>query len=588
VSGAGSQEEAERGGDGVSWRLCVLTALLALLATAAARGLLGLIGAVGWLFVEAREHSRLWTLFGPALGGLGVGLIARYGTRAVIGHGIPEVMQQVLANRSRVPPRTAFFKPLASALAIGSGGPFGAEGPVISLGGSVGSLLGQALPATAGERKTLLAAGAAAGMTAVFGTPLAATLLSIELLLFEFRPRSALPVALAAVLAEGMRFATGHGAPEFVAPSAGPVDAGALAFFAALGVVGGAASTGVARAVHALEKAFERCPGPWFLRPAFGGLFVGAIAWFLPAVLGPGYGEIDALLAGELALGAAALLCLGKLAAWTLALGSGTSGGTLAPMLLIGGAAGATASRLSELAGFAGVPGPGVAALVGMAAFFAGGSRALFATVALGVEMTGAPGTLTPLLAAAVPAVFTAHALARHSLMSGPVESGGVRVPGGLATDAFEHISVREAMSPPPRLPAGMTVRELAGRIAEPASEHARHAAWVIVDEGDKLTGIVTRSDILAAVEGGDFDRSVVDIGAAPVVTAFPDEMLDVVLARMHARSVGRVAVVSRQDTRRVEGYLGRAAIIGARSRRWEAEQRREPGWWSPRSAAAE
>ena len=333
------QAEEGRGEATVSWRLCLLAMILALVATAAARGLLGLIGAVGGAFEAARGHSRLWILFGPALGGLGVGLIARFGTRAVLGHGIPEVMQQVLANRSRVAPRTAFFKPLASALAIGSGGPFGAEGPVISLGGSVGSLLGQALPATTGERKTLLGAGAAAGMTAVFGTPLAATLLAIELLLFEFRPRSALPVALAALVAEGVRMAMGHGAPEFSAPEAGAMGAGALLFFVLLGVAGGAAATGVARAVHALEKLFQRCPGPWLLRPALGGLCVGAIACFLPVVTGPGYGEIDALLAGEVALGAAAALCLGKLAAWTLALGGGTSGGSVAGPLI--GAVGA-------------------------------------------------------------------------------------------------------------------------------------------------------------------------------------------------------------------------------------------------------
>ncbi len=573
----------------VSWRLCLLAVVLALVATAAARGLLGLIGAVGEAFAAARGHSRLWTLLGPALGGLGVGLIARFGTRAVLGHGIPEVMQQVLANRSRVAPKTAFLKPLSSALAIGSGGPFGAEGPVIALGGSVGSLLGQALPSTAGERKTLLAAGAAAGMTAVFGTPLAATLLAIELLLFEFRPRSALPVALAAVIAEAVRFAMGHGAPEFEAPSAGATGVHALAFFVLLGVAGGAAATGVARVVHALERIFERCPGPWLLRPALGGLCVGAIACFLPVVTGPGYDEIDALLAGKMALGAAAALCLGKLAAWTLALGSGTSGGTLAPMLVIGGAAGAAAVHLAGLGGLAWAPSPGAAALAGMVAFFAGGSRALFATVALGMEMTGAPGMFAPLLAAAVPAVLTAHAIARHSLMSGPVENGGVRVPGGLATDAFEHISVRDAMSvPSPCVEQHLTVRELAARIAEPVSEHARHSAWVIVDEAGNLSGIVTRRDVLAAVERGDFARGVIEIGTKSVVTAFPDETLDVVLARMHARDVGRVPVVSREDPRRVEGYLGRAAIIGARSRRWEAERKREPGWWSARVPAAE
>lgn len=582
-------EEAAVADEGApSWRMCVLAVLLSVAATAAARGLLGLIAAVQWLFAEARAHAWIWTLLGPGIGGLGVGLIARYGTRTVVGHGIPEVMQQVLAHRSRVSPKTAFFKPLASALAIGSGGPFGAEGPVISLGGAVGSLLGQALPATASERKTLLAAGAAAGMTAVFGTPLAATLLAVELLLFEFKPRSVLPVALAAVFAEGLRFAFGHGQPEFALAATETGGPGVLIVCSLIGVVGGGLAVGVSRLVHALEKLFERAPVPWFWRPALGGLCVGAIACFLPVVMGPGYAQIDALLAGELALGAALALGAGKLAAWTLALGSGTSGGTLAPMLVIGGALGAVAGRLLELGGVPWVPSPGLAALAGMVAFFAGGSRALFATVALGVEMTGAPGMLAPLLAAAVPAAWVAHANARNSLMSGPVESGGVRVPRGLATDAFEHISAREAMStPPPLVEAGLTVGELARRISEPASVHARHSAWLIVDGEGGLSGIVTRRDVQAAVEGGTFEKPVLEIGVTRVVTAFPDETLDVVLARMHARGVGRVPVVSRADHRRVEGYLGRSAIITARSRRWEAERRREPGWWRARADAA-
>lgn len=573
--GAAAEERAP------SWRICALAVLLSIAAAAAARGLLGLIAAVERLFAEARAHSWIWTLLGPGVGGLGVGLIARYGTRTVVGHGIPEVMHQVLAHRSRVSPKTAFFKPLASALAIGSGGPFGAEGPVISLGGAVGSLLGQALPATASERKTLLAAGAAAGMTAVFGTPLAATLLAVELLLFEFRPRSVLPVALAAVFAEGLRFAFGHGEPEFAMAAMETAGPGVLVVCSLVGLLGGILAAGVSRLVHALEKVFERAPTPWFLRPALGGLCVGAIACFLPVVTGPGYAQIDALLAGELALGAALALGAGKLAAWTLALGSGTSGGTLAPMLVIGGALGAAAARLLESAGVPWAPAPGPAALAGMVAFFAGGSRALFATVALGVEMTGAPGMLAPLLATAAPAALAAHAITKNSLMSGPVENGGVRVPRGLAADDFEHILAREAMSTPaPLLETGLTVKELARNISEPASGHARQSAWLIVDGEGGLSGILTRRDVQAAAEAGTFDKTVLEVGTTRVVTAFPDETLQVVLARMHARGVGRVPVVSRADPRRVVGYLGRSAIISALSRRREAEGRREPGWW--------
>ncbi len=285
------------------------------------------------------DHLALPTVLIPVAGGLVIGLMARYGSERIRGHGIPEAMETILVGGSRVEPRLAVLKPVSSAVSIGTGGPFGAEGPIILTGGAAGSLIGQLIHLSAAERKTLLVAGASAGMTAVFGTPVAAVLLGTELLLFEWRPRSLIPVAAACALAAALRGLLADGgflaaAPLFPVPPHLPLDDGALLGALAVGLVGGLLAWLLTACVYGAEDLFTRLPIHWMWWPIIGGAVIGIGGLLDPRALGVGYDSIRAELAGNLPADALLLLLVTKLVIWSLALGSGTSGGILAPLLL--------------------------------------------------------------------------------------------------------------------------------------------------------------------------------------------------------------------------------------------------------------
>ncbi len=423
-------------------RTVVLSAAAAVLAVGAAlvaqllTRLIGFVtnlafyGRLGTSFVSpAQNHLGLWVIPIPVLGGVAVGLMARFGSKAIRGHGIPEAMEQILTNQSRIPARLIVLKPLSAAIAIGTGGPFGAEGPIIATGGALGSLAGQLLPFTAVERRTLLAVGAAAGMTATFGSPVSAVLLAIELLLFEYRPRSLVPVALGSAVAAAARAAMVGSAPVFPMSALAPVSLPAFAAYVALGALLGVAAVGVTKAVYAVEDGFEQLPIHWMWWPALGGAAVGAIGYFSPHTLGVGYDNIERIVAGDLAGAALLSLCVLKLLSWTLALSSGTSGGTLAPLFTIGGGLGAlVGGALTALAPALGVD-VRLAALVGMAAMFAGASRALLASVIFAFETTREPTGLLPLLGGCAAAYLVSGLLMRNTIMTEKIVRRGVRVP---------------------------------------------------------------------------------------------------------------------------------------------------------------
>ncbi len=339
----------------------------------------------------------------PVVGGIIVGFMARYGSKAIRGHGIPETMEQVLLNQSRIPPRITILKPLSAAVSIGTGGPFGAEGPIIATGGAVGSLFGQFIKTTADERKALLAAGAAAGMAAIFGSPVSAVLLAIELLLFEFRSRSFIPVAIAAVAATAIRILFEGLKPVFAMPILPTPTEGAIAMYVLIGAVIGLVSVWLTRAVYWIEDRFEKLEHSrlnihWMWWPAIGGVVVGVIGYFVPRTMGVGYDNISGFLNGSFTTEALLLLCVFKFLSWSIALGSGTSGGTLAPLFTIGGALGAAMAVGVHLL-FPDISiDPRMAGLIGMAAMFAGASRALLASVVFAFETTQQSSGLLPLL----------------------------------------------------------------------------------------------------------------------------------------------------------------------------------------------
>jgi len=420
-------------------RLSALAIVAAVLATGAAQLLTRLIFVFTNLFFFGRlsaapaspwDHDLgPWVMAIPVLGGLIVGALARWGSPAIRGHGIPESMERILAHDSRIPKRIAVLKPLSAAVAIGSGGPFGAEGPIIATGSAIGSLIGQLVPVTSRERKALLAAGAAAGMTATFGSPISGVLLAIELLLFELSPLVVVPVALAAATAAALRMSLVGAAPVFAmraiaAPGLGPLFASAL-----VGVAMGIVAVALTSAVYGIEELFERLPIHFMWWPAIGSVAVGIAGWIDPRTLGVGYANIEDALNGSLVGQALVMLCLLKGVAWLISLASGTSGGTLAPLFTIGGALGVLVGTAIARAFPALGLDPRLAALVGMAALFAGASHALLASAVFACEVTGQTAAIGALLAGCTTAYLVATLISHSSIMTRKIERRGIHVP---------------------------------------------------------------------------------------------------------------------------------------------------------------
>lgn len=377
----------------------------------------------------AGQGLGLFVVAVPVIGSILVGLIARYGSKAIRGHGIPEAMEQILTNESRIPMRMTFLKPLSAAIAIGTGGPFGAEGPIIATGAALGSLLGQTVHVTPPERKTLLASGAVAGMTAIFATPFAAVLLAIELLVFEFRPRSFIPLTAAALTAMALRpFLFGTEGVFRIAALA-PATEPALLAYGGEGLLLGLVAVAISRSIYLIEDLFEKLPVHWMWWPAIGGLVVGLVGLAAPATMGVGYENIDRILSGRFVGSALAAFCALKFISWSIALGSGTSGGTLAPIFTIGGGLGVLAGQAMQVL----VPAAGIdlrmAGLIGMAATFAGASRALFASVVFALEITGQFDCLLPLLTGCTGAFIASALLMRTTIMTEKLARRGHHVP---------------------------------------------------------------------------------------------------------------------------------------------------------------
>lgn len=566
-----------------------LAILIALASSLVARALtacigfftnLAFYGRLSTSFVSPVDH-RLgpWVVLVPVAGGIIVGLMARFGSKAIRGHGIPEAMEQVLTNKSRIPARMTFLKPLSAAISIGTGGPFGAEGPIIATGGALGSVVGQLLKTTAIERKTLLAAGAAAGMAATFGSPVSAVLLAVELLLFEYRPRSLIPVALAACVATGVRIAFVGPAPVFAMPDLSQPSGAALASYILLGALVGVASVGVTRAVYAVEDAFERLPIHWMWWPAIGGIAVGVIGYFAPRTMGVGYDNIEQIVAGDMVTETVIVLCSLKFVSWAISLGSGTSGGTLAPLFTIGGGMGAGLGALAVLA----APSLGIdvriAALVGMAAMFAGASRALLASVVFAFETTRQPIGLLPLLGGCTSAFLVSCLLMRNSIMTEKIARRGVRVLGEYSADFLDQLSVRDhAHGPAVTLRADETIESVREWLASGA-EGTSHQGFPVIDEVGQLVGVLTRRDLLGEKAA---TTHVSELLRRDAVTIYDDSSLRDAADVMALERLGRLPVVSRSAPRTVIGVISRSDLIHAHVRRLEDHQV-EHGWRSRR-----
>ncbi|HVW72248.1 MAG TPA: chloride channel protein [Rhizomicrobium sp.] len=560
---AGMAAIAGFGGTVAAWLLLKLIALCTNLAY---------YQTVSTVMRDFPAHLPAWTIAIPVAGGLIIGLMARYGSEKIRGHGIPEAIEAILIGQSKVAPKVAILKPLSSAISIGTGGPFGAEGPIIMTGGALGSLFAQLFHLSSAERKTLLVAGAAAGMTAIFNTPIAAVLLAVELLLFEWKPRSFVPVVVASVVAALFRpFLIGSGA---LFPYAGiPVlPWWGLALCIGVGVLAGLQSAAMTLLLYGIEDAFLRLPIHWMWWPALGGIAVGIGGYFDPAALGVGYDNIRMLLAGNLDMHAATMLLLLKMAIWLIALSSGTSGGVLAPLLIMGGALGAVEGHFIPFAD------AGFWALLGMSAILGGTMRAPLTATFFAVELTGNTHILLPLLVATVAAFTVTVLLMKRSILTERIARRGLHLTREYSVDPFLNTRVADIMlRTVDTLPATMKVREA---VRFYSGDIPRHKSYPVVDDKGRVLAMISRAAALSwAGDPEAQDQTLAEaLDSAALLNGYEDEIVGALADRMIARDVGRVPILSRAGNRLV-GLVSRRDLLKVRASLSHEETSRSQGF---------
>jgi chloride channel protein, CIC family len=522
------------------------------------------------------HHNPALILLAPVAGGLAVGLMARFGSEKIRGHGMPEAIEAILTGSSRVQPRVALLKPVSAAISIGTGGPFGAEGPIIMTGGAIGSILAQALKLTADERKTLLVAGAAAGMAATFNAPLASVLLAVELLLFEWRPRSLVPVAAAVTVAVVCRGWLLGSAPVF--PVSDLVHPGPAAIGLALipGLTGGLLAIAATGLVYLAEDAFKKLPLHWMWWPAIGGAIIGIGGLIEPRALGVGYDVIDQLLTGRAGLSLILGILVVKTLIWSLSLGSGTSGGVLAPVFMIGGSLGALEGNLLPHVF------PGFWAMAGLAAVVGGVMRSPLTGIVFTLELTHAWNDLTPLLVASVSAYLLSALLLKRSVLTEKIARRGLHLTREYSTDPLETFFAREVMtSDPVVLAADATLAEVLAARADVATDVLRTPTgpatplYPVLDASGAIAGVVTHRELLAAGHE-PASRTVGELARPPKTLIYADQTLREVANAFAVNGTTRAPVVDPADPGRLLGMVSLAQLLHARRSDHHEEHHRE------------
>ncbi len=520
------------------------------------------------------NHLGLWAVLIPVGGALVIGLIARFGSERIRGHGIPEAIEAILINGSRVEPKLAILKPISSAISIGSGGPFGAEGPIIMTGGAFGSMIAQFFKLTSNERKTLMVAGAAAGMAATFSAPVASLALAVELLLFEFKPRSIVPVAAACAVAAAIRVPMLGTGPLFPVPLHTPnIGIEGLALCVVAGLLAAGMSIALTVMVYASEDAFARLPIHWMWWPAIGGLVIGIGGLIFPDALGVGYGTIEKLLSGTAPLHVVFGVLIVKSLIWSISLGSGTSGGVLAPMLMMGASVGALLSYVFPDYGL------GFWALIGMAAILGGTMRVPFTALFFALELTHDINALLPLMIATATAYGATVLLLRRSILTEKVARRGFHLSREYGVDPLEVLSVQEVMRTDiVALPRDLTpdeVRAIAHGQDRPRGQHL----YPVLDDAKRLVGVVTRRELqnrLGNEALGQGRISLDTIAKDQPVIAYADEPLRMIAARMVESGLTAFPVVARDSPGELLGMIGLRDLLKARERQLSEERHRE------------
>ena len=534
----------------VDWRrfvaVGIYAAIIGVAAAFIAKLLLFLIGLIthiaylgqvqGGLVQPDPRHWGPIAIAIPVVGGLIVGVIARFGTDKIRGHGIPEAIQSILERDSVIQARVAFLKPIASAITIGTGGPFGAEGPVIMTGGAFGSLFAQFLHLSSLERRTLLVAGAAAGMAATFGAPIASVLIAVELLLFEWRPRSFVPVAIAVLAAEVLRLHIIGPLPPFVVEHAIAFAPSQIGWALVVGIIGGVVSMVVTKLVYVVEDLYDKLPIHWMWWPAIGGLIVGIGGWFVPQALGVGYPTIAGMLNGQLALGVVIGIIVVKIVIWIVALSSGTSGGVLAPLLMIGAAMGTIVATV--------IPGHDGAiwAIVGMAALMGGTMRAPFMGTLFALETTHAWALAPAIFIGCIIATAFTVLFVPRSILTEKLSRRGTHVAREYSVHPLELIAMSEVMTPRERV-AALDAKLTFAQATERLTRHEdRTSSQLPVSGPDgEIVGFVARSAIFERVA----QSGVVGDIAVVVPVVRTDERVREAANRMAADERNAVLVVN-------------------------------------------
>jgi H+/Cl- antiporter ClcA len=586
----GRDEASGKFGDFTAGPRMILISLMAIvigvISSFVALVLLRLIGIFTNLFFYQRWGTALVSPAGnklgvleiivPVIGALIIGVMARFGSERIRGHGIPEAIESILIHGSRIDPKVAILKPVSSAISIGSGGPFGAEGPIIMTGGAVGSLIAQFFHLSSSERKILLVAGAAGGMSATFSAPLAAIMLAVELLLFEWKPRSLVPVALASVTAAILRnYILGRGPLFPTPPHAAFIGAGGLLACALVGLLAGGLAMLLTLAVYASEDAFHHLPIHWMWWPAIGGLVIGIGGFIFPPALGVGYDLIGRMLQGSYSIQLIIGILVVKSIIWSFSLGSGTSGGVLAPLLIIGGALGALLSL------FLPNEGAGFWPLITMGAILGGTLGSPFTGIIFALELTHDMNALLPLLIAVMVAHGFTVLVTRRSILTEKISRRGFHLSREYATDPLEIYFVREVMRTNiVGLLNTISLPELAERLESNTDRLASQRLFPVLDAEEQLQGVVTRKDVQAMLkkqaESGSNELPFVGLVPAKAVVAYEDEPLRAVVYRMAEYGFTQLPVVERKHPQKLVGMVSLQDLLKARVRNLEDERQRE------------
>jgi len=535
-----------------------------------------LIGQFHWAFFVGGAKALWWlgpyyVVAVPAAGGLLVGLVVTFVAHEAKGHDVPEVMLAVARRGGRIRRRLVVGVTLASSLCIGSGGSVGTQGPIVQVGSGLGCLLGQMLRLPTAWLRLLVGCGAAAGISAMFNTPIGGCLFTMELLFRSFTARGFALVAISAVVGNMVAVGfLGNSPPLGVGDVYRLVDSREMLLFAGMGVLTGLVGAAFIKALHHSQDFWEWLPGvPEWCKPMLGGLVVGCVGLYSLDLLGVGYGEVawtstrslDHALAGHIPLGALAVLVVLKIVATSTTLGSGGSGGVFAPSLFIGamtgGIVGVAAERL-----FPGVTaGEGGYALAGAAALFAGVSRAPITAVVIIFELTRDYALILPVMTAVIISTGIVRLFSRETIYTEKLMRRGIDILKTGRASLVAAVRVGDVMAADfPTVPAAMSLGELAARFQETG-----HHGFPVLDEQGKLFGVVTLADLRKArSRPGHGTLTAGDICTRSLLTAYPDETVGEVLARTAERNVGRIPVVAPDDERRLLGVLRRASLVEA------------------------